>query len=168
MSAHSLRSAIKLTRKALVELKLSSRLVTDRKRRQEIELKIRAIEKLLNRADNKIDNAAQSAPVEDYSAKRFKNLNLEPATLDQLEKKLKHFKEHRSTKLNDDEDFFKSSISDSAILDKNMRYQKKTQAIPFWKQSIQLMARPFQKLKNAFRQPSVFNRTNRQESKKPY
>ncbi len=168
MSAHSLRSAIKLTRKALVELKLSSRLVTDRNRRQEIELKIRAIEKLLNRAENKAASAVQSAPVEAYSTKRFNKLNLEPAILDQLEKKLQHFKEHRSTKPNDEQDFYTPTASDTTFLGKDVRYQKNTQYIPFWKQSIQLIARPFQKLKNAFRQSSVFNRTNRQETKKPY
>ncbi|WP_169304775.1 hypothetical protein [Chloroherpeton thalassium] len=49
-----MKTSLKLQRKALYELKIASKLITERDRRRELELKIKAIEKLLDKAEDKV------------------------------------------------------------------------------------------------------------------
>ncbi len=161
MSASSLRSAIKLTRKALVELKLSSRLVTDRDRRREIELKIRAIEKLLDRAEDKTQAASETSSV---SSRRFDNLNLEPQMMDKIEQKLKNIRGAAGSASSEP---MRRGLA-NVISGQQNRYSKTAQTQSLTSQWMQILKWPYNKLKGVFRQTNKFSSAKRPQNEKPY
>jgi len=67
MPGSVLKSSLKLQRKVLYELKLASKLITERERRQELELKIKAIDKLLAKAEEKTTHLPVKETANDFS-----------------------------------------------------------------------------------------------------
>jgi|GEM_PF-1783727 len=168
MSEHSLRSAIKLTRKALVELKLSSKLVTDRTRRQDIELKIKSIEKLLDRAEDKTSKYTPDTPNSGLSSKRFAKLNLEPEMLVQIEKKLQNIKKERAGDSKVHKSFGAQTNSATGFSNNDLRYQKSQFSQPSYQIWLSKLLRPFQSIKSMLRGKKAFEIHNRQKTEKPY
>lgn len=88
MDKSTLKSALKLSKKAVAELKVAAKMVPDRRRQRDIEIKVMAAEKLLRRVQEQItgDRAEETQnEIKDTKQSRFQRIKTDKSIFERTQ-----------------------------------------------------------------------------------
>ncbi|NTV46995.1 MAG: hypothetical protein HGB11_10860 [Chlorobiales bacterium] len=88
MDKSTLKSALKLSKKAVAELKVAAKMVPDRRRQRDIEIKVMAAEKLLRRVQEQItgDRAEETQKeIKDTKQSRFQGIKTDKSIFERTQ-----------------------------------------------------------------------------------